>query len=262
MRNQMTSSSIEPGSKYIVKPVFRALRVLQFIGNSPEPVRLKDIVAGLGLHKTTALRYLRTFEAFGAVTRDPSLDLYRIDVRLVGLLNPHFEVERLRLACRPYLEQLRDDTRGTVNLGYLCGMDVLYVDILHGEREAACKSKVGRKDPVHTTALGKSILAFLPSEARSAAMPSVLRKRTDRSLTQKAALTEYLNEARSRGYAEEEGENEECAYCIGAPILSSTGEVLAAISVSAPMPVLDMTWREQTKHLLLGAARRISVEAL
>jgi hypothetical protein len=105
-RLAVATTSRGNADKYIVKPLLKALRVLHYIGRSAEPVRLKDIVIGVKLHKTTVLRYLRTFEAAGVVVRDVSGEFYWIDVRLAGSLNTNLVVERLRLACRPYLEKL------------------------------------------------------------------------------------------------------------------------------------------------------------
>lgn len=260
--SQPEQSKAEQGDKYIIKSLLKALRVLQFIGKSPEPARLKDVVLGVSLHKTTALRYLRTLEMAGVIARDPDFELYRIDVRLAGSLNLSIEVERLRLACHPFLENLQRNTGGTVNLGFLQGMDIIYVDIVRSDTGIGERSRVGRKDPVHTTALGKAILAYLPLEARTAAMPVVLRKRTERSVIQRAAFIGHLDAVQDRGYAEEEGENEERAYCIGAPIFSSGNDVVAAVSVSMPLAAATPLWRENARKMLLETVKLLSARKL
>ena len=88
--------------------------------------------------------------------------------------------------------------------------------------------------PIHATALGKSILAFLePGEARRILTAKPLRRYTDHTFTSVDVLLRNLErKVRLRGYAIDNQETEIGARCVAAPIFDSKGRPLAAISVS------------------------------
>ena len=63
---------------------------------------------------------------------------------------------------RPYLRRLREDLGETVHLGVMEGLAVFYVDKLVSANSIQLVSEVGQTMPLHTTSLGKAILAALP----------------------------------------------------------------------------------------------------
>lgn len=224
----------DPALKYIVHPLRKALDVLKCIGQHAESMSLKEISVRVGLPKTTVLRYLRTFESAHFVAHDTERDLYRIDTRIISLINVGTALQQLREACLPHLRSLQDRCNETVNLGVLEGSDIVYLEIIASTQLVRTQARVGGRHPVHTTALGKAILAFLPPEARAAALPRVLRRRTEKSTVERGDLVADLNRICAQGFSEDNNENENGAMCIGAPVFDSTGTVVAAFSISAP----------------------------
>jgi IclR family KDG regulon transcriptional repressor len=224
----------DPASKYIVQPLRKALDVLKCIGQHAEPMSLKEISVRLGLPKTTVLRYLRTFEASHFVAHDRERDVYRIDTRIISLINLGTALQQLREACLPHLRSLQERCTETVNLGVLEGSDIVYLEIVASTQLVRTQARVGGRHPVHTTALGKAILAFLPPEARAAALPRVLRRRTEKSTVERVDLVAELDRISAQGFSEDNNENENGAICLGAPVFDSTGTVVGAFSISAP----------------------------
>ncbi|HEY0942723.1 MAG TPA: IclR family transcriptional regulator [Steroidobacter sp.] len=247
-------------SSYIVKPLLKAIEVLKCVGQLPEPQSLKEIALRVGLPKTSVFRYLRTFEAAGMIVHDQARDLYRIDTRIIGMINLGSEMERLRKACLPHMQTLCRLSGETVNLGVMEGSDIVYLEILQSPRAVKLQARVGGRHPIHTTSIGKVMLANLPGEARTAALPRVLRQRTRRSILERQSLFVELDKIYQLGYAEDDGENEDGALCLGAPIFDASGAVVAGLSITAPTTRISKDWkREMTSHVL-AEAQAISTE--
>lgn len=242
-------------SRYIVKPLLKALEVLKCVGQQPEPLSLKDIALRVGMPKTSVFRYLRTFEAAGMIVHDKTRDLYRIDTRIIGMINLGGEMERLRQICLPHMQRLCELSGETVNLGVMEGSDIVYLEIIESPHAGKLQARVGRRHPVHTTAIGKAMLARMPEEERSAALPRVLRQRTRRSILERQNLFIELEKIGRAGVAEDNSENEDGAICLGAPLFNASGAVIAGISISALASAVSKDWkREMTPHILTEAA--------
>jgi DNA-binding IclR family transcriptional regulator len=220
---------------YIVKPVYKALQVLECLGREHRKLSLAEICHLVRLPKTTVFRYLYTLEACGFVSHDPMEDLYWVGLRVFELARSVSEELHVREIALPFMRQLRDQFDETVNLGILNGQEVAYIEMMESRRSLRMQARLGSHDPVYSTALGKVILAFTPEEQWPQHLPKQLSPRTGRTHTSHETLWLDLKETRRRGYSLDREENEEGAHCIGAPIFSHLGQVIAAISVSAPI---------------------------
>lgn len=220
---------------YIVKPVYKALQVLQCLGEERRAMALSEICYRVELPKTTTFRYLQTLCACGFVTHDPDTDLYRIGLRVWALGQRAREpLHHLREMALPFMRELRDRFNETVNLGVLDGREVVYVDMVESRRSLRMQALLGGRDPVYSTALGKAMLAFLAPERWPEHLPARLSPRTAAGHSSLAALRADLESTRARGYGLDDGENEEGVRCLGAPIFNAEGMVTAAVSLSAP----------------------------
>jgi DNA-binding IclR family transcriptional regulator len=245
-------------ASYIIRPVQKAIEVLKCVGQLPEPMALKEIAGRVGLPKTTVFRYLRTFESAGMIVHDQARDVYRIDTRIVGMINLGLEIEHLRQASLPYMRNLQELSAETVNLAVVEATDIVYIDIIEPSHSIKFHARVGGRDPVHTTSLGKAILAHLPKEAQGAALPRALRRRTRRSVQDFNLLMLDLEQVRSRGYAEDNEENEEGATALGSPLFNTSGAAVGAISVAAPSYRLGEERKADIVRQLIAAANCIS----
>lgn len=219
---------------YIVKPVYKALQVLQCLGEERREMALSELCYRLGMPKTTTFRYLQTLCACGFVTHDPDTDLYRIGLRVWALGQLARVPVDLREAALPFMRTLRDRFNETVNLGVLEGREVIYLDMVESRRSLRMQAQLGGRDPLYSTALGKAMLAFLPEERLGEHLPARLTPRTAMSHSSLAALRADLQRTRARGYGLDDGENEEGVRCVGAPIFGQDGQVVGAVSLSAP----------------------------
>lgn len=243
---------------YIVKPVYKALQVLLCLGEERREMALSEVCHRVGMPKTTTYRYLQTLTACGFVTHDPNTDLYRLGLRIWALGQMAREPLQLRELALPAMRELRDHFNETVNLAVLDGREIVYLDMVESRRSLRMQAQLGGRDPVHTTALGKAMLAFLPEERWSEHLPARLTPRTNASYGSIGALRDELRRTRERGYGIDAGENEEGAYCIGAPIFNQDGHVLAAVSLSAPATRMSERHLPKAAQSVIETAAAIS----
>lgn len=245
-------------NSYIVAPVFKALKVLDFIAGQTQGASLTAVAASLRLPKTTAYRYLMTLSAAGYLDHDAAEDLYQVGACFRQLARADTSVQRLRTVALPMMTRLGDQFGETVNLSIRQGDKIIYIEMVESRWSLRTQVRIGDSDPVHSTALGKAILAFLPPAECAALLGGELPAITPRTMTDPEALAQELKSISTRGYATEIGENEQGAMCIGVPILDQTGRPIAALSASGPETRITEEAAAAIGEALLRAAAQIS----
>jgi DNA-binding IclR family transcriptional regulator len=235
----------------------KALTVLEALA---EHSRLTDIAAASGLPKSTVHRILQSLIGWGFAFADGNggyLPGPRI-LTLAGRVMSRFDPAQ---HARAALRDLRDRTGMTVHFAIRSGDEVVYVDKIEGRRPYQMKSRVGMGVPLHTTAIGKVVLAHLPEDETAEIIGRAgLTAVTRRSITDPAVLRRQLAEAATGGYAVDDGENDAGISCIGAPVFDHTATVMGGISISALSFELDLD-SEALVAEVTSAARAVS-EAL
>jgi IclR family acetate operon transcriptional repressor len=156
------------------------------------------------------------------------------------------------------MKRLQSRFNETVNLGVLHGSEVMYLEIIESDWSLRMRAEVGATDPVHSTALGKALLAFRPPGQRDLLIPQSPKPVTRRTITDRGALLEQLEVIRTTGYSFEMGENEDGSCCLAAPICNESGVAIAALSVSGPAARMDDGMRQSICASLMVACGEIS----
>jgi len=211
----------------------KALQLLHAFTPATPELTLTELASRLGMHKTTVYRILATLQAERFLHRDPVTRKYRLGITLFELGSLVQDVLELKRAALPHLERLHERSGETIHLAILDDGSVLYVDKLESPRPLQMYSRVGRRAPAHCTALGKVLLAYLPSrEVDAIVARRGLQRYTDRTISDLQTLQTHLSLVRQRGYAVDNGEHEELIRCAAAPVRDHTGRVVAAVSIT------------------------------
>lgn len=250
-----------PDGDYIIKPIYRALLLLQSVGEAGRPLTLGEISTLTGIPKTTAFKYLRTLCARGFLEHDRENDRYRPGLTLWRLGQLSDDREAIRQVATPFVRALRDRFEETVNLGILDGREIIYLDVAESRRSLRMQAAVGQRDTTYSTGLGKAILAFLGDDQWRHHVPERLTARTANTVTSITELEKELHKVRRHGYAVDRCENEEGLICLAAPIRAREEQVIAALSVSMPMSRCTNTLQHQIIDALTeatgGASRKL-----
>lgn len=247
----------------LVQTLERASFILDILGQSPQGISIKDLSDRVHLPKGTTHRLLSSLSYFGYVRQDQNTKNYFLGFKLVELGNLLLGQLDLRKEAEPFLRDLAERTKETVHLVILDGSEIVYLDKLETEPHAGglrMASRVGSRNPAHSCAVGKALLAYLPAEAMARIVEEGgLPKRTGNTITDYNQLKEHMALVRKQGYAVDDEENERGIRCVGAPIFDEAGRAVAAISVSGPaFRVTKKSVQEKLKKEVMEAALRIS----
>jgi DNA-binding IclR family transcriptional regulator len=214
--------------------VDRALTILASLGDGP--ASLEQAATRIGVHKSTALRLLRTLEEHGFVQRQAD-HRYRLGGRLLSLAHTALQDIDVRQVCAPYLASLSERYGHTVHLAVLDGAEVLYVDKVEARYPAppgcwlGAPSRIGRRDPAATTAPGRVLLADLTDDQLTAALSGV--RPPDGLRTELAAV-------RRQGWSLDQAWYAADVNCLAAPIKGNDGRTIAACAISIPTAVAPL----------------------
>lgn len=242
--------------------VGKALDVLDQVAAHGQPVRFATLLAESKFPKATLYRFLQTLTSQGMLEYDPDRQTYALGVRLVRLAHAAWTQSSLAPLARPFLDQLSAETGQTVHLAQLDNAQVLYVDKRNAAQPVEMFSDAGKVGPAYCTGVGKAMLAFLPEEHldRVIAQQSFHRF-TEHTYTTPEALCAELSAIRTRGYAFDREEHEPGIICIAHPILTGTGRVLGAMSITGALQATDLKQLESWAPRLARTADAIAQEA-
>jgi DNA-binding IclR family transcriptional regulator len=220
--------------RYTVDAAAKALDLLTAFSIAEPRLSLAALATRTGIPRPTAFRLLTTLEQAGFVSKDSGE--YRLGIKCFVLGNIVGATLDLGERARPHLDALRNATGETVHLAVLDGWQVVYLERLQSPHPIGfMRSRVGAIVPAYCTSLGKTLLAFKPSQIIADWLSSEpLKTMTRQTITQPQRLLKELRGIRERGYALDEQEHEVGVRCIAAPIWNHAQEVVAAISVAGP----------------------------
>ena len=229
----------------VVQSVERALSILTSFTDGEPQLRVADVARKLELPQSTVSRLVATMERMGFIERDPLTGLVRPGLQLVTLAGVALNQIEVQRQAQAELSAVATDLGLAANLAILRDDQIFYLSTAEGPKAPKLFTMIGKRNPLHCTAIGKAILANLPEPEREAILGRIaypaFTPHTARTPDQLRAM---LDRARESGYATE---REELAFgraCIAAPIRSASGAVVAGASISGPLSALALEERE------------------
>lgn len=218
---------------YLVPAIKRAFQVIDLLAKTDGGLTISDIHRMLKLPLSSAATILYTLEALGYVERDEASAKYALGVRMLSFSRKVEGQLYLVGRCQPLLEQLVRESSLTGHLAVRRDGESMYVARVAGPGLLQISSYVGMRWPVHSSAVGKALLAFLPDEEREQVLAGVeLRPVTPHTITSVRKLESQFRAFRRTGFCWEVNEGEVGVACIAAPVFGPEREVIAAISLA------------------------------
>jgi DNA-binding IclR family transcriptional regulator len=257
--------AISQGSKpnNLVQTIERTSLILDVLGENPHGISIRDLSSRVRLPKGTTHRLLSSLTYFGYVRQDLKTRNYFLGLKLVELGNLLLSQLDLRKEAEPLLRDLAERTNETVHMVFLDRGEIVYIDKVeldHNPSGLRMASRVGLRNPAHSSAVGKVLLSHLPEEELNGLIKEKgLPKRTENTITDPIQLKEHLKAVRTQGYAVDDEENEKGIRCVAAPIYNEVGKAVAAVSISGPaFQVTKKRAQESLKKEVMETARKIS----
>lgn len=217
----------------MIQSVERALQILNLFDEYTTELKITEISEKMGLNKSTVHSLLKTLQKYSYIEQNPENGKYKLGLKLVERGNLVVSTIDIRQIARSYLLDLSKKTGQTVHLGILYGQEGVYIDKVEGELAIIRFSRIGKRFPLHATAIGKVLLAFHePKETQQILNGYNFTKQTEYTITNEVEFLEQLKKIHQQGYAIDNQENELGVRCIAVPILNFENKVLASISIS------------------------------
>jgi IclR family transcriptional regulator, KDG regulon repressor len=236
----------------------RVFAILGAIGDTGQ-VGISELSQRLGMSKTTVHRVIQTLKALGYVTQEIETERYRLTIRLFELGAKALESVDLVREADIEMRRIGQMTREAVHLGAFDDDAIIYIHKIDADYGLRMQSRIGRRNPLHSTAIGKVLLAWMdPAEAGEVLSHVEFRKSTQKTLTCAQAVQSILPRVREQGFGEDNEEQEEGLQCIAVPVFDRFGRVIAGLSISFPTMRCGADTKQHYVALLKEAGLAIS----
>lgn len=243
-----------------IQAIDHAIDVIECLAKAGAPIGVSELTRQLDLSKATVFHILGTLEARGVVMREPHAPSYRLGWRLYELgatVAGNADVARV---ARPFLDKLALETGESVLLGIRDGDSVLYLDRGDAPNGFHMVAAAGRRSPLHATASGKLLLAFVADEDAEEYLQHPLEQFTPDTLTDAPTLRKQLEQIRTHRYATCWEERELGLCSVAVQLRDHTGATVASLTLAGPAGRLTGDSVDVHLKALRGAARQIEAQ--
>lgn len=242
---------------YFIASVEKGLNILECLANNGA-MSVSQVATALGYNRAGAHRFLSTLKELGYVQQtlhgeyEPSFKILELSTKIAG----RFEI---RKTAASIMRKLSTATKETINLGFIQGTDIIHLDKIDSPELLRMDPEIGSRAPAQNTALGKSILAFLPpEELEEFCRQADWKALTPNSNTSREKLYSELNKICETVWALD---NEELCLglrCIAVPIFDHSHYPRYAISISGPSMRMSDDRISVMQEKLLSASKELS----
>jgi len=218
-----------------LSPMLRSLIILEQVAAANGSVSGADLVKALGVPKQTVHRIARQLEIEGFLQRESDAKRYLPGPRLRDIaVNVHLN----SAAAGPrhaILQALADEVGETCNCTIIDRNELVYFDRVEANWPYPIHVPVGSRHPLHCTASGKLLLAFLTARQRRQLISvAPLKRFTDRTTVDTQSLSDELKRTRQTGVGEDHEEYLPGMSAIAVPVINNANKVGFALAIQAP----------------------------
>lgn len=245
----------EMAEYYTIRSVVKASQVLgAFTVDRPE-LGVAELSRILRLNKTVVQKLVLTLLDQRLLQQDLVSRKYRLGPRIVEIAGTFLAGNPLASEGSKCVQELAREIGYSTGLGVLDGSQVLYMQASEANATIRAASRMGDRMPLHATASGKCILAFLSESERDSILGNlVLEPFTPNTTTSPEVLLSELAAISKQGYAVNDGERIVGLCGVAAPVFDHEGNAIAAISVAIPRGVMPECSMDQVIQATLRSA--------
>ena len=243
-----------------VSSVLKVFGILQALGEEREN-GITELSQRVMMSKSTVYRFLQTMKSLGYVSQEGESEKYALTLKLFELGAKALQNVDLIRSADVQMRELSRLTKETIHLGALEEDSIVYIHKIDSLYNLRMYSRIGRRNPLYSTAIGKVLLAWRDrAEVHDILKEVEFRRSTPHTLGSEEALLEVLDVVKAQGFGEDNEEQEEGLRCIAVPVFDRFGVVIAGMSISFP----TIRFSEERKHeyvaMLHRAGRTLSAQ--
>jgi DNA-binding IclR family transcriptional regulator len=229
------------------------------LGEEGLPMRISEITRRLGIDKSSAYRIVSTLHEQGFVEQDTETRKYFLGVKVIEVASLKLRSIRLLPTAKPVMHELMQRTRESIHLSTLVEGEVMYLDSEECSGVFNVNTLAGGRAPLHSSAVGKALLAGLPQEEvdRLIAVEG-LTQFTDRTIINLQEFHSHLAGIREHGWAIDDEETYAGVRCLAANIRDHRGVAVGSVGLSGPAQRVTNDRIPILAQLVKEAAAKIS----
>ena len=213
----------------------RGLDMLELLARTPEGLGVSEIARRLEIPKNAAFRIAATLAARQYLIKNERDQSFALSPRLLALGYQAANQRGLIDLALPLMRRLRDEARETVTLCGIAADQGVVLDHVPAPHLFRLVVESGMTFPLHASAPGQSILAFLPSWELDPLLDRLdLARHSERTITNRQGFVSELTRTRARGFAFDLAEGFEGVHCVAAPVFGPKGLPVAAMNLTGP----------------------------
>lgn len=239
----------------IIERMFTIVTALQELDGA----RISELSENTGFANSTIYRHLNTLNEMGYVVKEG--DIYNVGLGFLDL----GEYARTRQVAsdlvKPKVKELAEKTNERCQFVVEEHGRAVYIHVATGQHAVETDSRIGKRLYLHSTSVGKSILAHLPeSRVDEIIQTWGLPKQTEKTITTRSELNKELQSVREQGVAYNREGNIKGLRSVGTAVLGPGERVIGAISISGPTHRMrDKQYEETMPNLLRGTANELQL---
>lgn len=221
------------GDSTPLSTILQNFKIIEYLYEA-EGATAKDVAAEFDLPLSTAYVYLNTMVSAGYVVKEGST--FSVGLRFLHLGSGVRNQMEVYTATKGHLREVAEKSEELVELQVEEEGKGVIIMREESERAIDDNTYVGQREHLHTSAVGKAILAHLPEDSvRDIIRKHGLPSRTPHTITDEDELFAEFEKIRERGVAYSEEESVRGVRGVGSPIISDADEVKGAVSISGPI---------------------------
>lgn len=241
-----------------VSSVMKVFGILQALGEERDH-GITELSQRVLMSKSTVYRFLQTMKTLGYVAQEGESEKYSLTLKLFELGAKALQNVDLIRSADIEMRELSRLTKETIHLGALEEDSIVYIHKIDSLYNLRMYSRIGRRNPLHTTAIGKVLLAWRDrAEVQDILREVEFRRSTANTIVTMEVLLEVLDQVKVQGFGEDNEEQEEGLRCIAVPVFDRFGVVIAGLSISFPTIRFSEEAKNEYVAMLHRAARNLS----
>ena len=217
-----------------VAAVLKTFGLLQALAERNES-GISELSVRLAMPKATVYRFLQTMMTLGYVRQEADSERYALTMKVYELGTKALQFPELVDLAKNHMQSLADKTGETVHLATLIESEIIYLHKVDSSHTLGMYSRIGRRAPLHCTAIGKVLMAWESPEHRDHVLQGAeFKPFRQNTIVDRQAYEQELRQVKAQGFGEDREEFEEHVRCVGVPIFDRLNHPVAGMSISFP----------------------------
>ena len=223
MAKPKTKASADLGSS--ITSLRKAFSLLNEVAASSQPLTIAEASAAAKISRPTGYRIVEALMAEGHLSQDAFGRLH-VGFASLPLAAKALNTNRLRMEALTALQDLSKSTGRRSNLGVLYRGRILHIVGAEKPSLPIRYARFGKIVPLHASAMGKALLAYLPEERIKELIDSQgMKAHTPNTITNYKALLKDLEGVRKRGFSIANEEHVPGLFAVAAMVRDASGPI-------------------------------------